>query len=338
MAINNIHLEKGEQYTNTQHERIDYIDLLKGFAILWIIWIHTTHPDFVGGPYRIPIFFFASGIFFKKRKFKEFFIKRLNTLIIPFLFFYLISYPFRIIVHFWDFRTLSNFNWLSILDLFKSVPQWDYLSVNVPLWFLLCIFVIQVIYYFLMNLPRYILIILIVLSILLKDEILSISTPFMINNALYWGAFFALGNIIGKPFIKLIKSLRPRITIFIICMGIFIGCHFFSTHSLFLENIITHIEIITFILSIIIIFSFFDGLKCMEFLRFYGKNSLIVLGSHLLILIPLDRISFKLFHIHTSLLGFTSALITTIILYFVINWMNKNLPYVVGKKPIFKTT
>lgn len=337
MAIDRIHFKQEEQHINSHSERIDYIDLLKGFAILWIIWIHTTHPDFVGGPYRIPIFFFASGIFFKKRKFKEFLTKRLNTLIIPFFFFYLISYPFRIIVHFWDFRTLSNFNWLSILDLFKSVPQWDYLSVNVPLWFLLCIFVIQVIYYFLMNLPRYILIILIVLSILLKDEILSISTPFMINNALYWGAFFALGNIIGKPFIKLIKTIKPRIIIFTVCMGIFVGSHLITPQSLFGANIISHIKIITFILSIIIIFSFLNGMKCMEFLRFYGKNSLIVLGAHLLILIPIDRISFKLFQTHTSLLGFISALITTIILYFVINWLNKNLPYLVGKKYIIKT-
>ncbi len=307
---------------------------------MWIIWIHTTHPDFVGGPYRVPIFFFASGIFFKKRAFKEFLFKRINSLIIPFLFFYLLSYPYRIIVHFWDFRTLSNFNWFCLFDLFKSVPQHDYLSVNVPLWFLLCIFVIQFVYYFLMNLPKYILGILIILSILFKDEILSIGTPFMINNAFYWGAFFALGNIIGKSYVQLIQSMKRRMITLFCCIGVFVCCHLlqdYTTVPYFFENIIIHIKIIAFILLVIAIFSFLNGKKYMEFLRFYGKNSLIVLGAHILILIPLDRISFRVFHTETPLLGFLSALTTTIILYFVTNWLNKNLPYFIGKKEILKT-
>lgn len=124
-------------------KRIDYIDLLKGFCILWIIWIHTYHPSFVGGPFRIPLFFFLSGIFFKDCNFKQFVIKRVNSLIIPFLFFYLLSTGIKLIL---SFSSFYSFNISSFWELFLCSPRHDYLSINIPLWFLLCIFWIHLLY------------------------------------------------------------------------------------------------------------------------------------------------------------------------------------------------
>lgn len=39
---------------NAQITRVDYIDLLKGFCILWVIWFHTDYPGEIA--YMNPIF------------------------------------------------------------------------------------------------------------------------------------------------------------------------------------------------------------------------------------------------------------------------------------------
>ena len=49
-----------------QKKRIEYIDCIKGFCILWVVTIHLGEnlPDWIMVPYRMPLFFFMSGIFF----------------------------------------------------------------------------------------------------------------------------------------------------------------------------------------------------------------------------------------------------------------------------------
>lgn len=102
----------------TSSKRIDYIDLIKGIAIIGVVWSHTVHPQWYNVTYINALFFFLSGFFFKEEPFPAFLKKKVKTLIIPFTFFYLLSYPFRIIFNLWDYRTLNNFDWGCIFDVF----------------------------------------------------------------------------------------------------------------------------------------------------------------------------------------------------------------------------
>ena len=80
-------------------ERIEYIDLAKGFCILLVVFAHI-HPDLTRyswgvffDSFRMPLYFFLSGIFFKKYSgIQEFGVKKINNLIIPLLFFYAFTY------------------------------------------------------------------------------------------------------------------------------------------------------------------------------------------------------------------------------------------------------
>ena len=47
-------------------QRVEYIDALRGLCIMWVVWYHSVHPDWVGYPFRLPVLFFVSGIFFKE--------------------------------------------------------------------------------------------------------------------------------------------------------------------------------------------------------------------------------------------------------------------------------
>lgn len=73
--------------TLTISSRIDYFDLLKGFAIMWIVWYHQPHPTFVDHYFYVPLFFFISGILFKHKDVKSFLKGLCFRIKNPFLFF-----------------------------------------------------------------------------------------------------------------------------------------------------------------------------------------------------------------------------------------------------------
>lgn len=98
------------------------------------------------------------------------------------------------------------------------------------------------------------------------------------------------------------------------------------------HEFVEHAKYLSFIVAFTAFMSFFNGMASLEALRFFGKNSLIVLGAHLWILIPLGRIMFKLTGIHNPWIGFGMAIATAIILIPVINILNKKVPYLVGKQ------
>lgn len=87
---------------------------------------------------RMPLYFLLSGLFFKRYGgFADFFIKKVNKLIIPFLFFHVLScfvYP-------WLNKT--TFEWHTLWDFFWH-EGW---LPNGPLWFLLCLFWQNIIFY-----------------------------------------------------------------------------------------------------------------------------------------------------------------------------------------------
>ena len=88
-----------------KNKRIDFVDLTKGVCIILVVMAH------IGGAFekldyhsmiasfRMPLYFFISGIFFKSYEgLFGFFIRKINKLIVPFLFFYLSAFLLKYIV------------------------------------------------------------------------------------------------------------------------------------------------------------------------------------------------------------------------------------------------
>lgn len=125
-------------------KRVDYIDVIKGIAIFGVVWRHTACPSWLTLNF---IFFILGGFFFKRKPFRTFLYEKVRYILIPFIFFYLVSYPFDIFLSLWRNKTLANYNWDCIWDVFTISVDRGYLSINIPLWFLLCFFTIQILYY-----------------------------------------------------------------------------------------------------------------------------------------------------------------------------------------------
>ena len=120
-----------------QTQRIDFIDLAKGVCILLVVVGHCGAPIDIPGYeiVRMPLYFILSGLFFKEYGgVISFIIKKINKIMIPFLFFYLLSYVAFYAIKYSAPQFLIT-SARGILDLFDNRQFF-----NGPIWFLLCLF------------------------------------------------------------------------------------------------------------------------------------------------------------------------------------------------------
>ncbi|HIY48570.1 MAG TPA: acyltransferase [Candidatus Barnesiella excrementavium] len=316
-------------------KRIDYIDLVKGIAIIGVVWSHTVHPQWYNVSYINALFFFLSGFFFKEEPFPVFFKKKIKTLIIPFTFFYLISYPFRIVLNLLDHHTLSNFDWACILDVFDITNRNNYLFVNVPLWFIFCLFIMQLIYWCMNKVVptkyrTWIYIIVIAITIIWNDNIQETPSIFMINKAIEWLPYFIAGNLFGLKLSHLIFHYKYPYILVIATLIAFLGLQAIPCDVpayFFLKAIL-------FFLCILSFFTYFDenkGKIC-RIIRTLGVSTLFILCAHTLIQVPIQLILMKIFGQREVFTGYIDTTLTLLIIYLFIPIVNRYLPWAVGKK------
>lgn len=194
---------------NSRANRIEYIDLAKGFCILLVVWGHSMgpldSPDYflkdTLSMFRMPLYFFLSGLFFKPyENFWGFLKRKTNKLLIPFLFWhvlFVLSVPFV--------SRTQQFGW----HLF-----WDYILPggdphNTALWFLNCLFVLNLVFYLIVTISKkfgtnaiqYISIVVIVASAGCCGYYLSlqgIHLPLKMETVLTAMPFFAVGYGFGQ--------------------------------------------------------------------------------------------------------------------------------------------
>lgn len=315
--------------------RIDYIDTIKGVVIFGVVWVHTAHPNWLTPLLVNTIFFFLSGIFFKRKPIGTFLKEKVQSILIPFSFFYLISYPFRMIVHYWDHRTLESFDWLCILDVFSFSAKTDYMFVNVPLWFLICLFVIQVLYYFVSFLDKRIIGIIALLCLLFKEFFLSVPSFFMINAAFYYISFFALGNLLGRPLMEKLREQKFQkysLISSVVLLATFLPS--LPTQNEVLNDLFLHFRLFELFFVIMSMGSILNDNKNLELIRFYGRNSLIILGVHIIPLIFFGRIAYAILGDFSATVGFFLSLGVMAVMIWVIRYFSNTIPFLVGKRKL----
>lgn len=124
-------------------KRIEFIDLAKGVCILLVVLGHcNVHLPFVGfNLLRMPLYFMLSGLFFRDYGgFVQHSIKKINKILIPFLFFYLTAYiPFYLFEYLKPGLIQTQAE--GIMDLFVNRQFF-----NGPIWFLLCLFWVNLLF------------------------------------------------------------------------------------------------------------------------------------------------------------------------------------------------
>ncbi|WP_273212125.1 acyltransferase family protein [Runella zeae] len=269
--------------------KIQWIDILKGIGIILVVLGHTGIPWFFSKwiySFHMPLFFFVSGVLFIPDKYKclTFIVRKLRTLLIPYLFFSLINFFLA------NFLKISNFE-LSLAELFFG---WNGLA----LWFVPVLFVIEILYYtinaFFKNNALVLFVVVLFCLIGYLFYVKNIYFPYKMNVVFCGLTFFYIGNISSKFLIA--KSYNWKLydlmifSIFFFVISIF--CSFFSITKLDMAynqvgNLFFSIPLafagILFVYFLSIIVSFFSK-KISKVLIYLGRNTFIILSLHQIII------------------------------------------------------
>lgn len=133
--------------------RIGYIDMAKGLAIILVIVGHSSFvPHMVKIMlyiFHIPLFFFLSGFTLNVRKYETFsgyFLNKLKGLVVPFFLLNIFVFLFQLFVMYPD--QVLSFN---ILHFIKQLLISDRLHIYFQLWFLNVLFLAHVFSYFILK-------------------------------------------------------------------------------------------------------------------------------------------------------------------------------------------
>lgn len=134
-------------------ERVKYLDLLKCLGMFIVVQGHIhTHYGWFSLPlhsFVIPLYFFLSGLTFRRSKFPHFsgFIKhRLKTLIFPYVLFSIVTWGVWAAYNYVLINADIDY-WGPLFQTIWAQGSGNYLVHNVPLWFVPCLFVIESMYY-----------------------------------------------------------------------------------------------------------------------------------------------------------------------------------------------
>lgn len=324
--------------------RIDFIDTAKSLGMLLIIWGHIrfgwSHA-FVYA-FHIPLFFFLSGMVFDKKRYsdiKEFLKKKLKSLIIPYMIFSFLTWSIWIVYSYVTCAQVDSY-FMPLFQTLIAQGSEGYLVHNVPLWFVSCLFVMELMYFFLANFKRiYITIITITLSIfsyclLNFCKIIDFSAvPWSIDAAMLGIPFFGFGHWVVckygyKGIIDVVNNNRICSNVIIVFAIIFV--YLFSQyngsisfgHTNMGNNVIVAymgavIGIIMFITLCIKISesSFNNRNKLFEGIKWFGRNSLYAMVIHNPIKGFITVVISKIFDCSTLYVGrnFYYSLITFVI-------------------------
>ena len=277
--------------------RIEYLDLAKGLCLILVAAVHIVYSyktqvpmnHVVRAIYLTP-FYFISGYFFKPYNcFTDFLKRKTNKLLIPFIFWFLFISVF--LAYIYGQLGLTVFSGRPI-SLFSSVIKFFHGEsfINVPIWFLLCLFETNIIFYLLHALvyklfKRRQTLVICILSLLLGIVgIKFINMPFYLGKALEIAPFFAFGYVCRHH----TKLLEPNkfdkyIPLILIVLGLFLYFltprqNIFIPQPIAIHSYLLHYPCGIAGATFIILLS--KWIRHLPAVNWWGKNSIILLVLH----------------------------------------------------------
>lgn len=274
------------------NKRESWIDCVKGFSIICVVLAHVNgRENFLYNwiySFHMPIFFVISGIIFavksdwKNKRVRELIKKKAIQLLYPYL-------TFSLLTILWIFVSRGTLPMLEALKVTITLEGYS------ALWFLPSFFIAEVIFVILYKNKSYIKYLLIfMIAVCIGMYIFGILDLADIN---WWGyplLNMLVRSIIGSTFIVagyqfhkqygtiLLKRINVLlaiclliIDIFLVQINGFVDLHYSKFNNLFLFYLFSIMG------SYLMIFIIKFGIKKNSILEFFGRNSLIILGTHL---------------------------------------------------------
>lgn len=339
----------------TVNYRIPWIDYAKGIRIFIVVLIHARLPsplDVFLTSFGIPLFFFLSGLVFSfdhNPGYIPFLKKRSYQLLLPYFFFSIVTFLFWFFIgrNFGVDAAYEINPLIPLLGIVYGTHTESYLIHCSPLWFIPCMFVVQNMYYLLFKnrKPKIVIIGLLCFAVLgyLDNRYFPVPLPWGFNVALVSIVFYGVGNLLREIFIKDKSKTGHLLVIFIISLVVVSILSDLNSrvrmsnsiygNSYFCFFVTSFIGIIMFVALTKILQHYFKSIK---FLSFLGQNTLVILGLHLMSGSVVKAVTFYVFKLPLSIYDIAAvavlySIVSVVILVPVMLFMNKYLPFFVGK-------
>lgn len=309
------------------NQRRRYIDIAKGLCIALIVLRHSPggHDYLWLIHLTIPMFFFLSGIFFKESDSLTVMLrKKTNKILIPFLFFYTLSWV-------WHIAAIR----MGVLGSENRVPFFKFLYggfFNNPIWFLLSLFECIVITWGICNIVKnQWLRLALVLICALFGYLTSGKCWAYLNSALTALPFFYLGYILEQNKQRLCGGYNLLSVSLLSGGGYLLGLIFMQHHHIeFVTNEYYGNGFLAYLFSLLIIVfvltlcKFIDKMKILEYL---GTSSLTILCIHQ----PLIQVLRKIV-VESPYQGWIIWISVLLLCSVAVPILNLYLPFFIGQK------
>lgn len=271
-------------------QRIEFIDLAKGVCILLVMLLHTPKCpfDFPGlAAVRMPLYFILSGLFFKDYGSLSMLLeKKINKILIPFLFFLTIDFVVQ---------SINN----RTLDFSFFIGPWsDPLSIkNIPIWFLSSLFLSTMIFELIYSRTRQYPMLTAFASIGLGITGFflthhKIYLPFYLTQALNGIPFFYAGYLIKRtPLLtnrnkfSFVIGVLLIFTVIVLCAAIGSTPHIdFLVSVIYGPEWLIHLTAIAAVIGLLLVCKEISWLPIVSYI---GRYSIISLGLHRILILNL---------------------------------------------------
>ena len=297
--------------------RILWLDVAKAYGILFVYYAHVilpfAHKEIAPATlsyrflsyFTIPIFFLVSGFFVKDRlpDFKIYLIKWFNAALIPYYFFNIFSLIILLTVQLFYKGPLVLVLPFPLPELFLAMIVAGSSVFNGPAWFLICIFITQIIYFFIsgfVSKNSKLILSMVVFSIagylvsfpLLRPETVAkvIRYFWFIPSALTGIVFFQMGILLRRTEVMRVFNSRKMILLGLFVSGaltlltfnlndfsrygsywnaVFLNQLIYGNYFIFYFTAITGMAFVIFLSMLT---------KPGKLILFYGQNTLVLLG------------------------------------------------------------
>ena len=284
------------------------MDVAKGIGMFAIIWGHVIlkgwSNQFVYA-FHIPLFFFISGMLFNVSKYKNgwaFVVRRIKTLLCPYAVFSFLTWLIWVAIKYCSHDYVYYL--YPLKETIRARGSVGYMLHNLPLWFVPCLFVVEVLYYYVNKFPVWLNLLVCCLFAYVGHYMVNgghldfySKLPWSIEGAMSAILFYALGNVFAKYishqrlkemvlfkkwFSILYVVIVTALLLFLTLQNdhVSIGSNELGKNTLlFYCNGFLGIST-TLVFSILLSSGSISQTKSISFIRWFGKNSFIVMATH----------------------------------------------------------
>ena len=284
-----------------QKSRIDFFDLAKGICIFLVVFFHVmnyyeidmTETCNMIKSMSLPSFFFLSGCFFKTHSgFGDFLKRKVNKLLIPFIFWFLFASLFLPwvlarcgVVLFPKFQSIKD---ILIGFVYGKFP-------NGAIWFLLCLFWVNIMFYVISIIankfrnPQVVIITLSVLAGLVGVTLgaFHIRIPFFMDSAFTSLPFFIFGYLVYRhsPIVETNKCDKwiPMILVVLLILLFFLSPYYslkYNQRVNYQSFLFIYLCGFAGALTIVLLSKW---IKRLTVFNYWGRYSIMILVSHCMV-------------------------------------------------------